>query len=362
MSPQRLQLGVAVNLLQGLKPTYCCNGAESPLPLAPHQPFVPQEPGEEDAEAPWQGPRLSLHEDVDGLVDALFHYHALPFQIDAGLPFRLPTSALMLRRETRQQALAQLALLLGLELRPGDGYLLLSVRREVGNFQHEAERGGIARFLAIKDYWTREGRHSMARLRPGERTFPGAETAGKAPASISVLQAQRYLDYFQESGTHFVSRIVFGQALFQVFRCRPKRRLLLADTLRRESGGAQEIGLPLLIGLRPLLETEFVDARGAIFSACHDPELQAAQRDGAFSDPAGKAESLLRPFLQSPVVARDLLARLRETGPIRLSLTPQTSLMENFRAVTAAQILKGALLQQFGKTISLPGSAFPALS
>ena len=333
MTVPLLQLGLAVNLLRGLRPAFCSADGENPwLPVA-KQPLVLLETPEPEVNTSWQGPRWRWCETLEDLLDALFPYQVYPFQIDAGRPYHLPTSAFLLAADRREAAITRLSALLGFEIRPGDSYHLLSVRRETGNWQHEAERGGIARFLSIKNYWTREGRNAMARLRTGDR---------QSAAALSGRQAQRYLDYFYEFGTHFVSRIVTGQILFQVFRCRPERQRFLATTFKRESGGAVEIGLPLIFGMRPLLGPEFVDARGSIRSSCEEPALSSSRQEDLL-------EPLLRPSPSSP----NPLALFQTVGPIGFGLTPQSSLMENFRAVVASQVLKGALTYEYGETISL---------
>lgn len=344
MAVPLLQLGLAVNLLRGLRPAFCSAEGENPwLPVA-KQPLVLLETPEPAGDASWQVPRWRWCETLEDLLDALFPYQVYPFQIDAGRPYHLPTSAFLLAAESREAGMARLSALLGFEIRPGDSYHLLSVRRETGNWQHEAERGGIARFLSIKNYWTREGRNAMARLRTGDRQLA---------AALSGRQAQRYLDYFYEFGTHFVSRIVTGQILFQVFRCRPERQRFLATTFKRESGGAVEIGLPLVFGMRPLLGPEFVDARGSILSSCGDPELLSSRKTALFTDPRTGEENLLQPLLQASPSSSLPLALFKAEGPIGFGLTPQTSLMENFRAVVAAQILKAALAYEYGETISV---------
>lgn len=212
MAVEQLHLGSAVNLLEGLRPAPVTDRGH-PFPLAPQQPFRPLDLDAADPEAPWQAPTLSFCRDLGELVDALFDYRVLPFQADGGRPFRLPASSLILHGAARHTALVELGSLLGLEIRPDEGYLLLGVRRKAGDFLHEAEKGGIGRFIAIKDYWTAAGRHAMARLRTSGKT--NGKTNGEAP--LSARQAQRYLDYFYAFGTHFLSRIVVGQAFSRSF-------------------------------------------------------------------------------------------------------------------------------------------------
>ncbi len=353
VSSRPLQLGAAANLLHGLRPEWMDDtGTTCPFLSPPRQPFVTFDLDVTPSEAAsWCGPTLSVHDQVEDLIDAIFEYRVLPFQADSG-PFRLPASALMLRPEDRVATLDALSRRLGLELSSGDGggYLLLRLRRETGDFMHEAERGGVGRFIQIKNYWTREGRHAMGRLRTGERVFDGPARE----AIVTARQAERYLEYCYEFGTHFVSRVTVGDLILQAFACRPLRYRQMKETFTREANGIRAAGA-LALSLGFFLGPEWVSERGAIVSSSHDPALARTLAAGAWHDTASRqGDSILAPFAGHPKVLQTLLMRFSRIAPISIAFTPQSSFMEVFRSGVWARILKGALLQRYGTRIRLP--------
>lgn len=356
MRAPALRLGDAVNLLGSLDLAQLGGeGAVLPFAAPPRRPLATfaavAEEGSEaltarPAPAFWSEPALSLHATAEDLITAIFDFRVLPFQADGGRPFRLSAGALALAPPRRAATLSRLESWLGLPLGEAEepGFVLLSVGRQGGDFQHEAEKGGIGRYLAIQDFWQREGRHAMARLRKGE---------------LDARQAQRYLEYFYDFGTHFVSRIATGQRLLQVFACRPGFFAGLSQHVSREARGLAASG-PLALGLRHLLKAESLAARGRIVALGGDGALAASLAAGAWRDEATGEDSLFQPFLGSAAVRRELLASFRRSVPVEVCVTPQTSMMETFRAVAAARVMKGALLQRYGTALQLPSR--PALA
>jgi hypothetical protein len=314
-----MQLGAAANLLLGLRPEWT-SASGGPWLAPPRQAFVLYDV-EVPARAAWQQPSLSLHDGVEDLLDAVFDFRVLPFQADR-VPFRIPASALLQRGSLSER--------FGIELSPDTRYLLVKMRREDAAFVHEGARRGAGRPIQIKTYWTDEGRHAMGRLRTGERIFRGAARE----AVVTVRQAQRYLDYCYEFGTHFVSRIVAGDVIVQVFACEPSRYRQIRKTLLREAGATSVSG-PFARSFDMFTRPEWITARGRIFSAGGDAELAVADSILAI-DPASL-----------PV---------RHVAPVTIELTPQSAFMEVFRAGVFRRLAGGALLQKYGSRIQLPSS------
>lgn len=315
--PHFVELGAAVNLLRG------------PLVVPPRKPLVTFAAGTSADDAPWSAPALSLHDDVDDLIDAIFDVCVLPFQGDPP-PFRVPVSALMLT-DARDEAIAALSRRLGVDLTaPAGGYMLLKMRRETGDFMHEGVRGGVGQRIQIKNYWTPEGRLAMGRLRTGKRIVEGA----KRDAVVTERQAQRYLDYCYDFGTHFVTRVIVGVQLLQVFACSPARYAQVKTMLVQEARGSIVTG-PLVYGFRFLTRPDWTFARGRIISVGGDHDLT-------------EAGSLLDPFKP------EVFSHFRTTAPITIGLTCQSQFMETFRSGVFARVVKGALLQKYGHRIRLP--------
>ncbi len=312
-----MQLGAAANLLLGLRPAWT-SASGGPWLAPPRQPLVLYGV-EVAARAAWQQPALSLHDGVEDLLDAIFDFRVLPCQGD-DTPFRIPASALLPRHSLNE--------LLGIELTPHKRYLLVTMRREDTRLTHEGIRGGIGRPLGNNTYWTAEGRHAMGRLRTGQRIFDG--TAREAV--VTARQARRYLDYCHDFGTHFVSRIVAGDALVQVFACEPSRYRQMKKTLLREAGAAAVSG-PFARSFEIFTRPEWTTARGRVLSASGDGELERIS-DVLAIDPASLP--------------------LRHVAPVTIELSPQSAFMEVIRAGVFRRVMHGALFQTYGSHIQLP--------
>ncbi len=356
-SPAPLRLGLAADLLRGLRPVRPSRSAgadtdAAPFSLPPRAPFetFPIEPptAAELAAAAWEEPELSLHDDLESLLGAVFPHRLAPFEPGAvDFPLPPPGRLLLASAAAAKDAAASLALDLD-AAPPAAAYLLLRLRRPVVERLHDAERGGVARYLRVQNFWTREGLHAMGRLRVAGRVAEGAARS----ARLAPRQAGRYLDYFATHGTHLITRVLLGTELVQVLAPRPERLAALRGLWRREVGGAAPARGALALGLRRHLGSEWLAARGAIVSA--DGEPVAAEWRDEHGEPC-----LFSPLRREPGHIARLLERHHAAVPLALGFTPQSTFMETFRADAWKRLLKGALLQRFGPASDVARASRP---
>ena len=344
-----VQLGNSANLLLGLRPGWFGGAGDTPFDPTPRAALIgfampePSQPGS------WSEPEISFHETVESLVDALFIHRVRPVLADVGR-FALPASTLMLGVGRREATLASLGAMLGVPAeRLAEGQLvLLRLRREDADYRHEAEEGGVGRRIHIDNYWTREGRHAVGRLRVAER---GRDHARQGTL-IHRSQADRYLDYLYDYGTHFVSRVGVGDQLFQVMACDRQRYGLLRTLWSQaapDGASASAHAFATYIG------SQWIALRGRICSAARDPAMERSVAEGAWRDLRDAAsDSLLAPFGRPGNEAAELLAGGRRSVPVRIEWTSHSPYMENHRAIAWQRILKGALLQRFGNAVQVP--------
>lgn len=344
-----VQLGNSANLLLGLRPGWFGGAGDIPFDPTPRAALIGFATPEPSQPGSWSEPEISFHDTVESLVDALFIHRVRPVLADVGR-FTLPVSTLMLGAGRREAALASLCAMLGVPAdRLAEGSLvLLRLRREDADYRHEAEEGGVGRRIHIDSYWTREGRHAVGRLRVAER---GCRHAGQ-DTLIHRRQADRYLGYLYDYGTHFVSRVGVGEELFQVLVCDRQRygplRILWSQaapggTITSAKAFATHMG------------REWIALRSHICSAARDPEIERSVAEGAWGDPRDASlNSLLAPFGRLGNEVPKLLANGRRSVPIRIEWTSHSPYMENHRAIAWQRILKGALLQRFGNAVQVP--------
>lgn len=355
-----IRLGEAVNLLHGLDPDWAdsMNGTR-PFVMPPRAPFNTSDTDvKQDSTAEWSEPTLSLHDTLEDLLDAIFEYRVLPFPADHGV-FRLPASTLILNADDRGQVLAKLSDQLGIDLTAPDcrGFMLLKMSRVVGGIRHELAEGGTSRAIQIKNYWTPEGRNAMGRLRVSEKLHDGPAR----DAIVTARQAARYVEYFYDLGTHYVSRIQFGELMLQVLACQPARYQALKQLLIHEANSTCVRG-DLVSGFRNFMSSDWIQSYGRIINASGDVALTKSLQDGLWNDPMfAKGDSLLAPLSLQKSARRTFYRQFACTVPISIEFSPQHSLMEVFRAAAWQRILKVSLLQRYvtGIQVTLPSRRFP---
>jgi hypothetical protein len=344
-----LCLGDVVNILDGLTPGWYGHDRTIPVfaPLA-HAPLVTVPlPNRAPTPGVWEGPRVTLHDSLAELVDALFDYRVIPSRDNRGQR-PLPPSTLMLGGRPIAAVAGAIGNLVGIDVAHPDvgGFVLLELRRNDADHRHEVERGGNAVRSSIERYWTREGRHAMARLRwDGENVDPD----GRRRAFVTPRQVPRYLDYFYARGTHFVARVGLGQRLFQVLACRADRYQFLREFWQRETSGAARVPGPLSVSFIQFTGPRWMCARGKLASIGNEPELARSIQQGAWrSDGPESAEILLAPFVKSRRGATAMLDRFEGSAATRVELLSQGYLMGEPRAQAWQKVLNGALLQRYG--------------
>jgi len=350
-----LRLGDPVNILDGLSPGWYGH-EESIRVFAPvsHAPLVAF-PLPDQAPTPglWDGPRVTLHDSLPALVDALFDYRVIPSRDNPGQR-PLPPSTLTRGRCPIAAMAGSIADLLGIDLARPDigGFVLLELHRDDADHRHDVERGGNAVRGRLEQYWTREGRHAMARLRwDGENVDPD----GRRRAFVTQRQVSRYLDYFYDRGTHFVARVGLGQRIFQVLVCRADRYGFLREFWQRETGGAVPATGPLAISFVQFTGPDWISSRGKLTSIGDEPELARSVQQGAWrTNGPENAAILLAPFARSPRAAAALLDRFDGCAATRVELLSQGYLMGESRVQAWQQVLNGALLQRYGVPAGQP--------
>ncbi|OJT18194.1 hypothetical protein BO221_42725 [Archangium sp. Cb G35] len=349
--PPSLCLGTAANLLFGFRPGWDpSNGDSSPLYAPPRAPLETCDAAiVARADDGWGFPELTLHDDRESLVTALYDCRVIPIRRE-GQPFQLPSGELLLGDTDRGGVLAELGERLGIDLTGDRGYMLARLRRVTGRADHEVTVENNTVMFSRMRHLTREGRKAMLRLRPGRRRFAGAAY----DSVVGGAQAARCLEFCREFGTHFVSSVTVGEILLQVFVYDRAAFAEVAAAARavQDRGGSITgyEALDFAYYARPGAGAQ----AGRLVSHSRDPALAESCRLGLWHDERLGGDSLFTPFHRQPGRADELLSRFKRIVPVALELTSLDRFMEHFRALSFRRVLKGALFQKFGATIALP--------
>ena len=203
-----VKLGQAVNLLRGFRPME--NPADctaSPFHAVENVPFRLYDVCFAGTGA-WEPVCVSLHDTAQSLAGEIFEYRVLPFANEEQ-GFSVDTGALLAGFENQ----------LGVAIAPGHSYMLIQARRHSGRAVHEVFARPEPKPFDRRVHLTRDGVMKIANLRPGS-TAPERRALRCAHHGG---EAQEYLNYFSHSGTHFVSAVEAGDAIYQVFAFDAKR-------------------------------------------------------------------------------------------------------------------------------------------
>jgi hypothetical protein len=340
-------LGDAVNLILGLRPGWATGDYDLPGFAPPKPATVPvTAPVPNNPKARWQLPTVAAFDDAEALIDALsgVHVAAMPTNTAA---YAVSAGRLMVGDADRAAALATLQEALGLDLSLGAGFMLVSAVRAVGEVVHPRFSGsGTNR----DDYLSDEAQAALKALPQAPNADPDAPEA-----ALSADQAQQVVDACFEYGTHFVSRIQYGDRLYQVFAFTADGYKQLKAALNdNQPGSSSASGYEsLAFQYYTTLSNDsggatfgFTAQAGKIVSVSDDPDLARTQAEGAWADTQRGFDSLFAAWSSQP----KLLDNFDLTVPIGVELAPISGLIpispDPGRALTFDRVCNGALLAE----------------
>ncbi len=350
-----IKIGSAANLLSGFKPVWNTSEVGSSPLFAPVQ--NPTTITEADViimkNALFDYPVITLHDNLQSLLSDLFEYVVLPFKGEER-SFSIPAGPLILNSEYRNSTVQTLSNYMGIDFSKNYSYLLVKLRRLSGISEHDVLRTSKPNTFDRMAHLTEVGRLAMSRLRPGERLSMGLNH----DAIISENHADKYLDFFYEFGTHFISKIYYGDYIFQIFAYNkenfsPIKKAFANDSTNGILTGLQTLNYNYYTGNR------LVSEYGAIVIHSGDPELAKTIDDKAWYDKRyAHGNSIFAVFTNNALAQTLFLSQFDKIVPIGFELTPLNRFIEIFRSFSWQRVLKGALLQRYGKSIRLDISGF----
>lgn len=345
-----IQIGSAANLLLGFKPLWnTSENGSSPLFAPPKSPITITEENIVTRENALFGyPLVTLHDNVESLLNDLFEYVILPFKGEER-SFSMPSGPLILNSRDRDNAITTLSNYIGVDLSKDYSYMLVKLRRFSGISDHEVLRKSGAKTFDRMVHLTKEGRLAMSRLRPGKRLSFGLAH----DASISENQAEGYLNFFYEYGTHFISRIYYGDYIFQVFAYNKDNFTCIKEAFAEDSIDGALTGLQAM-NYNYYTNNRLVSEYGAIVIHSGDSKLEKTLADKAWYDERYvHGNSIFAAFTNHALAQTLFLSQFDEILPIGFELTPLNRFIEIFRSFSWQRVLKGALLQRYGNSIKL---------
>ena len=351
-----IQLGQAANLLFGYQPAWDPNSPSTPFfsPTTPSvQTLVPTYTPPQFPE--WDfAPTITIHSTPQSVVSAILQYQVARLALDpAGLS--VPSGPLTLNDADSAAALSAVSQWLGIDFSAGDGYMVATMTRVSGTASHpfvshpsNVDRG---------DYLTAAATSALGQLKPAQ------ESQGSIlyDSKISKSDADAYVDTIYKLGTHFVSQIVAGDRLVQVFAYSAAQFSTIQQAFKSDAQ-VQADGSLAVTGSTAASWAYytsavngpfgFVASYGNLICLSRDPALTAAIKAGSWSSsyvPAGT------PSIFAGSSNNRLMLPLTRSVPIGLTLTPLSALIPNLLVAGPwDRLVKGGLLQKYGDGIRVP--------
>ena len=352
-----LQLGTPVNLLYGVKPLW--TGTAEAM-FAPPTPATLQiETTVETDAVEWGYPIVTLHADAQSLLSTLYDYQVATAYQDPGA-FCVPAGPLALADADGAEAALAASHYVGLDLtRKGESYMLVRLRRSVGSVRHPA----IAQFgdKNRDDYLTPEAQAAYQGL-AAQANIDSHDLADDT--SLTAEQADGYVRALYELGSHFVSSVAVGEVIFQVLAYPPDRFAELSGAFANDKDSSGQLtGINALnyqyyttpVNTGPDAGFGYASQTGSIVAVSRDPQLAQTLAAHDWDDEryAGQP-SIFQAFSPEHSVGH-FLDQFRQITPITVGLAPVSDLLPlPFQAAVLTRLLKGALLQKYGPTVTVP--------
>lgn len=354
-----LKLGQAANLLLGFKPGWVATDVSTAPFFFPDSEPLPTSDATISPASPasWGFPRITLHDDRNSMLSAVFPYDVQPLTGDSST-FCVPSGPLMSEDLDGARMLSQLSEYLGVDLTAGDSYMLVELVRTSGTASrtYVAGSGGDA-----ADHLTAD---ALAALSALTGVQAGSDPAGR----LTAQSAPAFLKSFQAVGTHYVSQVTAGDRIFQIFAYQAAAFAELTAAFNKSAAGKNYVeglsAIPFQYYTTPRssgtgIELGYVSGLGAVRIASADPAFAASVKGGAWNDAERAGGNSI--FVAYHTGTTVDLAGFQAVVPIGFELTPLGNLIPVDKCAAGRRywdrLLKGSLLQKYGQLVRV---AFPA--
>lgn len=357
MEKTSLTVGATANLLAGYDPSWLSSTEASQALFPPESKALEEIPVPlPEISGNWGYPDISLHDTAASLLDTLW-----PYQIknpsDSFENATIPSGALLIKDEDSENAIKLLSATLGVDLGKTDsGYALVRIKRIDTTCCHPVHQKEMLTYplpTQIPEEYkvTKEFKQAAARLK---RLDIGK--SDNVPEQITPEDANRYLQFFRQQGTHFVSKIVLGDVIFQIFQMPRAAYETVKNAYKDKPGKLSGPSAALFVqyttnGLTG--QYGYVEKYGNILSFSQSKMLRDSLSKGEWLDETfAETDSIFSLFQPDAAITYSLLhERYTEVTAVCTELTSLTLFMEYSRRLIWERIFKGGMIQKYQTAI-----------
>jgi hypothetical protein len=356
MNKINTNLGDATNILYGYNAAWLSpeqgNNALFP-PTKKALSTVKAEPSQKTGK--WSFPEITLHDTAQSLLTSL-----LPCQIEDpsdGIDGpKAPAGPLLIDDANRSEAIKKLSGTLGVDLgKSGQGYALVKLTRTDETVAHESQEmnvlihpnpSKIPENLGVSKQF-KKGMSTLTRFKPRGDFTPG---------DITPKIANEYLDFFAEQGTHYISSMVLGDVIFQIFAM-PEARF--ARVKKIYAGQPDKLkGQEAVLFRQYTTDANtgafgYVGQYGRVLDFSLSETLAKAVKNGDWVEPTfAETNSIFAVYENNSKVNPEVLDQAyTSVTSIMTSLTSLTLYSEHNRKQIWRRVLKGGLVQKYQSAI-----------
>lgn len=349
----KVELGTAACLLSGYKPGWNPSDPDSSPFFDIPQPALAATPATLEAGeiGNWGYPLIALCDSVESLLSAIYDIQIVA---DEGGGSNYGSGALLVRNADRETVLTDLQEEFGVDFTVADrGYALIEIRREAQPIVHSTFARGVYLNPHPRDFLPRGFLRTLA-------TLPAPRTASALPSLLnSPADADAYLTFFAQSGTHYVSSITAGDRILQVLAYDADQwRQLQSDFA---GFPAQLQGPTAFQNFAVYTRPRNTDGYGNV---AEQGKITIASRDPAFAQTVGEkqwtdntwahGDSILTPFLTPASID---LTEFTSVVPIKIELSPVSLFMDADHKDAAGQVFRAGMATIYSEYVK-PG--FPS--
>eukprot|EP00005_Dracoamoeba_jomungandri_P000986 CAMPEP_0174255412 /NCGR_PEP_ID=MMETSP0439-20130205/4740_1 /TAXON_ID=0 /ORGANISM="Stereomyxa ramosa, Strain Chinc5" /LENGTH=1724 /DNA_ID=CAMNT_0015337593 /DNA_START=140 /DNA_END=5314 /DNA_ORIENTATION=+ len=339
------------NLLYGYNPAWLSEGKgnNALFEVEIQAVEVEEEMGREEEEDPLKGlqdenrpkgwgpfPLISLHESAESLLDKL-----LPYQVEQPQSPWLravcpPCGALLVADKDHSEALAQLSDTLGVNLeRQGVGFVLVRLVREDSSVKPKV--------TPLEGFLKAAGQ--LYGVKP--------RGAGYSTEQLTPKIVNEYLRFFEQVGTHYVSKVTLGDVIFQVFSLDKTRFEKVKAEVPKEylSGHSSAVLFREFTTDKKTGRFGYVLEYGKILSYSNSPVLRESAEKGKWLENTfAVTNSIFAPFQDhgnKSITTEVLNQQFLDVTPIMTTLNSLSEFIEHSRHQTWVGVFKAAIVQKF---------------
>nr|WP_010248678.1 hypothetical protein [Acetivibrio cellulolyticus] len=357
MLPLNIKLGTSINLTLGFNPDWVPGDPDktglffSPMLSLEEKDFdFPS-----DTDSFWSYPQISIYDTAESLLSNLF-----PFKVIGSLvrsaDEEITTGSLLIGDHDCNEAIQSLSKTLGVNIGNSNyGFVLVQLRKEIGSVSHPTVKNGITLYphplrpdksFGVVDKF----RSNLIKLRS-----PIGTDGHFDPSQFTVEHAQKYLSSFQTYGTHFISQVMFGDCIFQVFAYEQNK----FKSVKRAFNSNNFTGENAMNFLMYTTDANtgtygYVKEYGNILSFSGDLKLKNDLEANVWQDKYwSENNSIFAPYIDGCNINSLILnSEYTEIAPINYNLTTLAIFLEFERRKAWKRVFKSAMVQKFKQAIT----------